>query len=198
MLAAARLWWLLRYMGHEAVAVLDGGWAAWQAAALPRTSGIETRGPVAFEGFPRMDRVVAIDSVPAVKCLIDSRDPVRFRGEAEPIDPVAGHIPGAVNYFCKTNLDDGGRFRPRAVLRGALAGVFGDAAPEEAVFYCGSGVSACHNILATVHAGYPEPRLYAGSWSEWCADPARPVATGGDGPQLASSSGNVKTTDLHP
>lgn len=175
---AARLWWLLRYMGHEAVAVLDGGWAAWTAAGLPVTAEVRTPTPTVFTGAPRRDRVVETDAVATVARLIDSRDPVRYRGESEPLDPVAGHIPGALNYFCRNNLDADGKFRSRGDLRTSFAPLFSGVAPEDVAFYCGSGVTACHNILAALHAGYAEPRLYAGSWSEWCADPRRPVATG--------------------
>lgn len=178
MMAAARFWWLLRYMGHEAVAVLDGGWPAWVAAGLPACTGEEHRARAEFIGRPYADRVVSPDQVLRQPRLIDSRDPARFRGETEPVDPVAGHIPGAVNHFCKNNLDEQGRFRDTASLRRLLQPAFGAAAPGEVTFYCGSGVTACHNILAAVHAGFNEPRLYAGSWSEWCADPVRPVARG--------------------
>jgi thiosulfate/3-mercaptopyruvate sulfurtransferase len=177
MLAAARFWWLLRYMGHAAVAVLDGGWPAWLAGGHPTEAGDRSAKAVVFAGEPHTDRVVPVDAVPQVDTLIDSRDPARYRGEIEPIDPVPGHIPGAANYFCKNNLDPSGHFRPREELKAALGPLLGHA-PGTATFYCGSGVTACQNILAAVHAGFAEPRLYPGSWSEWCADPARPVARG--------------------
>lgn len=177
-LFAARLWWLLRYMGHDAVAVLDGGWPAWMACGGATAGGEEHNPPARFKGRPRPDRVVHAGEVLMQRRLVDSRDPARYRGEVEPIDPVAGHIPGAVNYFCKRNLGEDGRFLAPASLRSALSVVFGAVPASEVTFYCGSGVTACHNILAAVHAGFPEPRLYAGSWSEWCADPARPVARG--------------------
>ena len=175
---AARLWWLLRYMGHDAVAVLDGGWPAWIAGGGPIASGEEDNAPAQFRGRPHPGRVVKAEQVLDQPRLVDSRDPGRYRGEVEPIDPVAGHIPGAVNYFFKRNLATDGRFLAPDALRLALTGVFGTTPAAEVTFYCGSGVTACHNILAAVHAGFPEPRLYAGSWSEWCADPARPVASG--------------------
>jgi thiosulfate/3-mercaptopyruvate sulfurtransferase len=178
MLAAARLWWLLRYMGHDAVAVLDGGWQAWTAAGGPVESLRVDPSPSVFIGVPHPERLVGVDDVQACAALIDSRDPARYRGEAEPIDPVAGHIPGAVNHFCRNNLDAEGRFRPVTELREQFNRVSPAVAAGEATFYCGSGVTACHNILAAAHAGYPEPRLYAGSWSQWCSDPARPVARG--------------------
>ncbi len=176
-LAAARFWWMLRYMGHDAVAVLDGGWAAWLATGSPTEAGDRRVAPVHFEGEPRSERIVSIDAVRHARPLIDARDPARYRGEVEPIDPVAGHIPGAANHFCRNNLDASGNFRPREELR-AMLGPLLESAPGPATFYCGSGVTACHNILASVHAGYAEPRLYPGSWSEWCADPSRPVARG--------------------
>jgi thiosulfate/3-mercaptopyruvate sulfurtransferase len=176
---AARLWWLLRYMGHEKVAVLDGGWKAWLAAELPVRSGEETRSPALFHGVPMRDWVVLADRVLRQPRLIDSRDPARYRGDIEPVDPVAGHIPGAVNHFWQNNLQADGTFKPPEQLRAELQAVYGDeVVPDEVVFYCGSGVTACHNLLAAAHAGLPPPRLYAGSWSDWCADPARPVAKG--------------------
>lgn len=175
---AARLWWMLRYMGHEAVAVLDGGWKAWRAASLPVDTGEVAREPEAFAGSPRRDWLVTVDEVPEAALLVDARDPARFRGENEPIDPVAGHVPGAVNRFVRSNLDDAGRFLPAEAVGEGLREVFGGVAPGETVHYCGSGVSACHNLLAMAHAGLEPGRLYVGSWSEWSSDPARPVATG--------------------
>jgi len=177
-LAAARLWWLLRYMGHEAVAVLDGGWSAWQDAGRPVRSDVETNSPAAFHGQPRNERVVLVHEVFKLPLLIDSRDPARYRGEVEPVDPVAGHIPGAINHFWKWNLDANGRFLNSGQLREKFLSIFKDTQAGDAVFYCGSGVTACHNLLAVAHAGLPLPRLYAGSWSEWCSGPTRPVATG--------------------
>lgn len=176
---AARLWWLLRYMGHERVAVLDGGWKTWLAAGLPVRAGEETRSPALFHGAPLREWVVFADRVLSQPRLIDSRDPARYRGEVEPIDPAAGHIPGAVNHFWQNNLQADGTFKPPEQIRAGLQALYGDAAPDEVVFYCGSGVTACHNLLAAAHAGLPSPRLYAGSWSDWCSDPARPVVTGG-------------------
>jgi thiosulfate/3-mercaptopyruvate sulfurtransferase len=175
---AARFWWLLRYMGHEPVAVLDGGWPSWRDGGNPAASGEQSHRRVEFHGQPREDLLVQAEAVLNQPCLVDSRDPARYRGEVEPLDPVAGHIPGAINYFCKNNLDGQGRFQTATALRAQLAAVFGSTPAEQATFYCGSGVTACHNILAAVHAGFPQSRLYPGSWSEWCADPARPVASG--------------------
>lgn len=175
---AARLWWLLRQMGHEAVAVLDGGWPAWLAADAPTRSGDEQRSPRSFSGSPRDGLTVDSGTVIQAPLLVDSRDPARYRGEFEPLDPAAGHIPGARNRFWKLNLGTDDHFHSRARLAEELQQVYGRTAPDSVAFYCGSGVTACHNILAAVHAGLPEPRLYPGSWSEWCSDPARPVATG--------------------
>lgn len=175
---AARLWWLLHYMGHAAVAVLNGGWPAWLAAAGPTVAGNETRTRRAFSGEPNEAMRVAVDAVSTTQLLIDSRDPGRYRGEFEPLDPAAGHIPGAINRFWKLNLEENEQFKPAADLAREFQELYEDEPAAEAVFYCGSGVTACHNILAAVYAGLPLPRLYPGSWSEWCADPARPVATG--------------------
>jgi thiosulfate/3-mercaptopyruvate sulfurtransferase len=177
-LAAARLWWMLRYLGHTAVALLDGGWQAWQAAGLPTASGVESNSAAHFAGKPERHWLVLLDEVAEAELLLDARDPARYFGETEPIDPVAGHIPGAVNYPLQNNLGPDGRFLPPEQLRRQLEAVLGQTAPQDAVFYCGSGVSACQNILAMVHAGLRSGRLYAGSWSEWIRDPERPVAGG--------------------
>lgn len=184
---AARLWWMLRYMGHDAVAVLDGGFAAWREAGLPEESGPVTPAPAVFAGEPKRDWLVTVDDVPGARCLVDARLPPRYRGDKEPLDPVAGHIPGARNHPYKDNVDDRGRFLPPARLAARFAESLAGAPPENAVFYCGSGVTACHLLLAAAHAGLPAGKLYAGSWSDWCRDPARPVARGAEpGPPLAS------------
>lgn len=175
---AGRLWWLLRYMGHRTVALLDGGWSAWLAAMGTGKSGQEQNAPGSFTGTARREWLVTVDEVPAVSLLVDSRDTARYRGEEEPVDKVAGHIPGALNRPWKTNLDEGGCFKPAVELHDEFRQLLQGQEPSSAVFYCGSGVTACHNLLAAVHAGYPMPRLYAGSWSEWCSDPSRPVARG--------------------
>lgn len=177
-LAAARLWWLLRYMGHDAVTVLDGGWQAWLAARGEVAPGLIPARSQRFGGHARQERRVLLAGLTAGMPLLDARDPVRYRGEQEPIDPRAGHIPGARNHFWRLNLTADGRFRPAAELRQALAASLGTLPDDTTVHYCGSGVSACHNVLAQVHAGLPEPRIYCGSWSEWCRDPARPAALG--------------------
>lgn len=174
---AARLWWLLRYMGHRAVAVLDGGWQAWRQADGMLESGDvrSTRG--SFEGQARRDRLVLIDEIGDAALLVDSREAPRYRGELEPIDPYAGHIPGALNRCWKDNITENGYFASTEVLKADFAQLFGDVEAENVVFYCGSGVSACHNLLAASRAGLVDSKLYAGSWSEWCRDPARPRAT---------------------
>lgn len=177
-MVAARLWWMLRYLGHRAVAVLDGGWPAWVAAGLPLERGAVPAGTAHFTGRARRKRLVTLDEVGAANALLDAREPARFRGEVEPIDPVAGHIPGARNHCWRDNLGADGRFLAPAELRARLAHALGRSADDTTVHYCGSGVSACHNVLAQVVAGWPEPRLYCGSWSEWCRDPSRQVMMG--------------------
>lgn len=177
---AGRLWWLLRWLGHEWVAVLDGGLQAWQAANLPLSSAPPSLRPASFVARP-IDAMVDAGYVQAFlqtsrMHLVDARSPDRFRGENETIDPVGGHIPGAVNRFFRDNLQADGRFKPADVLRAEWLAVLAGAAPERVVHQCGSGVSACHNMLAMEIAGLPGSRLYAGSWSEWCADRGRPVA----------------------
>lgn len=176
---AARLWWLLRWCGHEAVAVLDGGWQAWCKEDLPSCTGEESVKPLAFH---QKDSLVAWWSSSKVAaaldtaCLIDSRDQVRFSGRHEPIDPVAGHIPGALCLPFLDNLAEDGRFLPKEQLRQRFQWLSDQAAGRELVFYCGSGVTAAHNVLAMAHAGFDAPALYAGSWSEWITDPQRPIA----------------------
>ncbi|MBI3176756.1 MAG: sulfurtransferase [Chloroflexi bacterium] len=182
---ASRLWWLLRYYGHKAVAVLDGGLAKWQNEGRPVEAGVHQNAPAQFNGKPQQGWVVGLDEVEknvkeARFQLIDSRSPERFRGELETIDPVAGHLPGAANHFYGNNLDSQGAMRPLEALRQQFETLFQGKRPEENVFYCGSGVSACHNLLALEHAGLSGARLYAGSWSQWCSDPGRPIAKGSD------------------
>ena len=172
---ASRLWWMLRYMGHGAVAVLDGCWPAWQAAGKPRRSGGEANPATTFVGSPRTEWLVQAADVPDAALLVDSRAPDRYNGKNEEIDPVAGHIPGAVNYFYQQNWLEDGRYLATKKIRDQLHAVLGDTAPADAVFYCGSGVTACVNLLALAHAGLGNGRLYAGSWSDWISDPARSV-----------------------
>jgi thiosulfate/3-mercaptopyruvate sulfurtransferase len=178
---AARLWWLLRWLGHDAVAVLDGGLAAWQAQALPLTTAMETRAPGDISNKPSLVSTVSVTDVvnnltSGERTVVDARAADRFRGENETIDPVGGHIPGAKNRFFKDNLGADGRFRSAEQLRADFAALAIE--PGKAIMQCGSGVTACHNLLALEVAGMPGAALYPGSWSEWCADPARPVATG--------------------
>lgn len=178
---AARLWWLLRWVGHANVAVLDGGLAAWQALGLPLSTAVpaKPRGAIA-ERAPLVATVGAAEVLANIdgggRTVVDARAPDRFRGENETIDPVGGHIPGARNRFFKDNLDADGRFKDAARLKADFAPLLAD--PSKAIMQCGSGVTACHNLLALEVAGMPGAALYPGSWSEWCAEPARPVATG--------------------
>ena len=177
---AGRLWWLLRWLRHARVAVLDGGLQAWLAANQPLTPATPLPRPANFV-LRLNDAMVDADYVQAFlqtsrMHLVDARSPDRFRGENETIDPVGGHIPGAVNRFFRDNLQADGRFKSAAELRSEWLAVLAGAPPEAVVHQCGSGVSACHNILAMEIAGLPGSRLYAGSWSEWCADRGRPVA----------------------
>lgn len=180
---AARLWWMLRYVGHAAVAVLDGGWAAWVRGGYPVRAGDETRPPEVFTASPRPSMHVSLDEVlPLVggkgARLVDARSPERFEGRSEPLDRVAGHIPGAVNHFYKLNVDETGAMLPPDALRRLYEPLLGGRDPEAIVMYCGSGVTACHNLLAMEHAGLHGARLYAGSWSEWSSDPDRGVEKG--------------------
>lgn len=175
---AARLWWLLRYMSHDKVAVIDGGIRAWQSAGFPLESGSSEIQRKAFRGRARREWVVTLGEVPGQACLVDARAEARYRGEEEPLDPVAGHIPGALNHPFGENVQSDGRFRSPRELLARFEKTLGDHAPESAVYYCGSGVTACQLLLAAAHAGLPPGRLYAGSWSEWSRDPGRPVASG--------------------
>ena len=177
---AARAWWMLRWIGHDEVAVLDGGKAAWVAAGGALEAGApaidDTAAPYPL-GAASMPTVQADQLLgQASRTIVDARSAERFRGEVEPLDPVAGHIPGARNRFHKDNLGANGRFKPAPELRAAFEALQTDTA--RVVHQCGSGVTACHNLLAMEHAGLKGSALYPGSWSEWVADPARPVATG--------------------
>lgn len=180
---AARLWWMLRWLGHAPVAVLDGGRQAWVEAGLPLESGAPSlvREGDMVPGEPLVgDPVTAPDvlanlATGALK-VIDARDARRFAGEPHPLDTVSGHIPGAANRFYRDNLDESGRFRQAEALAAEFGRVLEGHAPEQAVLQCGSGVTACHNALAMEIAGLTGARLYPGSWSEWTADPTRPVA----------------------
>lgn len=177
---AGRLWVLLRWLGHERVALLDGGLQAWQSAGGAMTARPASVAAVAFKANKGVGPVTADDLLERLEapgmCLVDARSPDRYSGENETIDPVAGHIPGAVNRFFHDNLQADGRCKPAADLRAEWLAVLAGTSPEQVIHQCGSGVSACHNMLAMEIAGLPGSRLYAGSWSEWCADPGRPVA----------------------
>ncbi len=180
---AARLWWLLRWLGHERVAVLDGGLAAWKRAKLPLEERAPTVAAAQFNARPG-DQPVTVEAVLATRAsgellLLDARNAERYRGDNETLDPVAGHIPGAVNRFYADNLDDDGCFfKEPAQLATDFAAILAGRDPHSVVQTCGSGVTACHNLLAMEIAGLAGSRLYPGSWSEWCADSARPVARG--------------------
>ena len=184
---AARLWWMLRWMGHPEVAVLDGGVAAWTRAggALVTTPAPAAAAAAATPPYPEVAPCAQIIDAEALAsrlgraAVLDARAPERFRGDVEPLDRAAGHIPGALNRFFKLNLDADGHFKPAAQLRDDFTSLLGLRAPDELVHQCGSGVTACHNLLAMEHAGLTGSVLYPGSWSEWSADPARPVAQGG-------------------
>ena len=180
---ASRLWWLLRYLGHDAVAVLDGGWAKWSREGRPTRSGDEHRTPTVFEADPHREMQLSVEQVSALlsdqsTLLVDARAPERFEGRTEPLDRLPGHIPGAVNHFFKTNLGEDGTMLPPDRLRRTFNDVLRGHEPSNAVMYCGSGVTACQNLLAMEHAGLPGGRLYVGSWSEWSADPSRPTEKG--------------------
>ena len=178
---AARLWWLMRWLGHEAVAVLDGGMAAWQSIGQPLSTEVvaKPRGGITLRApfVPTVTVAEVLENVgKGERIVIDARAADRFRGENETIDPVGGHIPGARNRFFKDNLQPDGRFKDAATLRGEFAPLVDD--PRRAIMQCGSGVTACHNLLALEVAGMSGAALYPGSWSEWVGDPNRPVATG--------------------
>ncbi len=176
---AARLWWMMRWLGHEDVHVLSGGFKAWQDDDLPVTDDKREFPITDFEVGKSLARIVArAEALQDINALLfDARDEARFRGENEPIDPVAGHIPGAVCATFSANVDPSGHLLDPDALRERFEAL-GATGDREVVCYCGSGVTATHNVLAMVHAGLPEPMLYPGSWSEWITDPKRPVETG--------------------
>jgi len=179
-LAAARLWWMLRLAGEREIAVLDGGLGAWKSAGLPLESGVVARTPTRVEvAFDPRQIVYTDELCDALKAqrilLLDARAAPRFRGEVEPIDPVAGHVPGARNRPFSDNLESDGRYKPAEKLRAELTALLGSRPPSDLVNMCGSGVTACHNLLAMEHAGLPGSRIYAPSWSGYIADRSRPV-----------------------
>jgi thiosulfate/3-mercaptopyruvate sulfurtransferase len=179
---AVRLWWMLRWLGHDRVALLDGGFPAWEREGRPLTKDVPAPRKGNFVPRPHLGDTVDVHYVerhredPSIK-LIDARAAERFKGLQEPIDPVAGHIPGAVNRFWQKNLLPDGKFKKPDQLRREFEEFFGGSSAERAVHMCGSGVTSCHNMFALALAGMPIGRLYPGSWSEWCADKSRPIAT---------------------
>jgi thiosulfate/3-mercaptopyruvate sulfurtransferase len=179
---AARLWWMLRFAGHDRVTVLDGGFAAWTAESRPVSTTASIRKPARFVAHPRPQMVCDAAGVAAAlasgETLVDVRGAERFAGSVEPLDSVAGHVPGAVNLPFLENLDAQGRFRPADELATLWRERTGAAAGRAPVCMCGSGVTACQGLLALESAGIGGARLYAGSWSEWIRDPARPIARG--------------------
>jgi thiosulfate/3-mercaptopyruvate sulfurtransferase len=180
---AVRLWWLLRWLGHDAVALLDGGLPKWKKEGRPMTEQLPNVVPTPFTAHPNramwVDTQAVLDELDRKQTLIlDARSDMRFSGDIEPIDPVAGHIPGAVNLPFEDNLAMGGTFLPAAELRELYQGLLHGRNPDQVIHMCGSGVTTCHNLLAMEIAGLPGGKLYPGSWSEWITDPSRPVATG--------------------
>jgi thiosulfate/3-mercaptopyruvate sulfurtransferase len=176
---AARLWWMLRWAGHDAVCVLEGGFDKWIREGHPVTAEVRQFDPTHYaqrEGLQGTVNLAEVERMPTRDCLIDARAPARYRGEQEPIDPAAGHIPGAMNRFNMDNLRPDGSFKDAATLRSEWQRIADGHAPGDLVHYCGSGVSACHNLLAMEVAGLPGGSLYVGSWSEWSADARRPRA----------------------
>lgn len=180
---ASRLWWMLRYMGHDAVAVLDGGFAKWTREGRPIRGGEERRAAATFTPNVRAAMRLTVDDVtahlgdPSV-VLVDARSPERFAGQPDPLDNVSGHIPGARNRFYRHNVTEAGTMRPASELKAEFERVLANRSPKDAVLYCGSGVTACHNLLAMEHAGLKGAKLFPGSWSEWEADASRPVEKG--------------------
>jgi thiosulfate/3-mercaptopyruvate sulfurtransferase len=179
---ASRLWWLLRWLGHDRAAVLDGGFSKWITEGRPTSAADVLRPARRFTASLRPDLAVSTSEVDELRHdsdwkIVDARAPERFRGENETLDKAAGHIPGAVNHFYMDNLEPEGTFLRPDVLRDQFERTLGGVPPDQAIVYCGSGVTACHDLLALEHAGLQGARLYAGSWSEWSSDPTRPIAT---------------------
>ena len=177
------MWWLARWIGIRNVAVLDGGFAAWRAAGLPLEQSLPAARPKALAASLDSRAWVSSETVDDLRrrpgnLLVDARGAERFAGRNETIDPIAGHVPGARNHPFLANLGADGKFLPAAELRARLRTLLGSVPASALISMCGSGVTACHNLLALEHAGLPGARLYAGSWSEWIRDPERPIATG--------------------
>ena len=180
---AVKMWWLLRWLGHDNVALLNGNWQMWNKHKLPVTTELPKIIPAHFEPHVRNELLVdteEVDFARRERCsvLIDARPEQRFAGEREPLDKVAGHIPGSVNWVYEENLDFDGTYLPADELKEAYLNLMNGLKPEQVIHTCGSGVTACHNMLAMEIAGLHGSKLYAGSWSEWITDPKRPVATG--------------------
>lgn len=179
---AARLWWMLKWLGHNQVALLDGGLANWKESGYPLEAPITEQTPRNFQPAPQPQMVANLPEIQEnlyqQYMLVDSRAPERYLGEAEPIDPVAGHIPGAINADYMDNLDQNQFFLDKEILTEKFSRLVGDKPAEKVVFYCGSGVTSAHNVLAMYHAGLGLAKLYPGSWSEWIADPNRPIEKG--------------------
>jgi thiosulfate/3-mercaptopyruvate sulfurtransferase len=180
---AARLWWLLRWLGHDSVALLDGGLQAWQATGQPLESAQPSASPGTFKAAAPLSVTIHADGLlrnidTHERVVIDARAADRYRGENETLDAVGGHIPGALNRFFKDNLTADGRFKTAHELRETFGALLGTTPPDRVVLQCGSGVTACHNALAMEIAGFHGAALYPGSWSEWSSDASRPVATG--------------------
>ena len=181
-LAAARLWWMLHWLGHRAAAVLDGGWLLWKQRGFPVRGGVESRPPRAFSPLLHSVLLANTEEVDKMRqdadsLVLDSRTADRYRGENEIIDPVAGHIPGAKSAPYPDNLDEEGKFLPKEQLLARFKDLLNGVPAENTAFYCGSGVTAALNVLAVAHAGLGNARLYSGSWSKWITDPSRPVET---------------------
>lgn len=181
--SAGRTWWCLRWLGHQAVAILDGGITLWKSEGRPLSTELPSWKPAQFVGQPNQQMKVDTATVLANMRnpdapMLDARAPERYDGSAETIDPVGGHIPGAINRFWKMNVGADGRFKSAETLRREFSDLLGTVPPSHMIHQCGSGVSACHNLIAMEIAGLAGGKLYPGSWSEWCSDPARPVATG--------------------
>jgi len=180
---ASRLWWLLRYLGHDSVALLNGGWLRWQAEGRPVRSGLEVRSRRTFDPMLRPEMLAKSLDVEAMRqdsnsLVIDSRSSDRYRGENETIDPIAGHIPGAISAPYTENIAPDGLFLSIDQLQSRFAILLGNIPADKMVFYCGSGVTAALNLIALKHAGLGDAKLYIGSWSEWITNPAHPIASG--------------------